>query len=163
MTIPEFSNIDTTQQMCLVSAPVRCHTPLFIERLKTTIEKNNLACMVGMPIELSTALVKLKNWQLNQSTMSCTKSKITRIGTHNWDYWKVDTTETNGEKGYQIHWSDDGECVADHVYTKEDADLIASAPLLIETLKHIQTIGMLDTDTVDLINKAIEVSKGNQY
>ena len=95
--------------------------------------------------------------------MSYTKSEITRIGTHNWDYWKVDTTETNGQKGFQIHWSDDGECVTDHVYTQEDAYLIASAPLLIETLKHILTIGMLDTDTVDLINKSIEVSIGNQY
>ena len=61
----EFSEMGTTQQMCLVSAKVNGSTPLFIERLKTTIEKNNLACMVGMPIELSTALFKIKKWLLN--------------------------------------------------------------------------------------------------
>lgn len=62
MTIHQFSNLDTTQQMCLVSAKVSGSTPFFIERLKTTIENNNLACMLGMPIILSTVLVKLKKW-----------------------------------------------------------------------------------------------------
>jgi len=61
----EFSNLSATQQMCIISAPVRSHTQLFIERLKTAIEKNNIACMLGMPLELSTALVKLKKWQSN--------------------------------------------------------------------------------------------------
>jgi hypothetical protein len=65
MTILEFSNLNSTQQMCLVSAKVSGSTPFFIERLKTTIEKNNLSCMLGMPIILSTALVKLKKWQSN--------------------------------------------------------------------------------------------------
>jgi len=65
MTTQQFSNLSTTQQMCLVSAKVSGSTPFFIERLKTTIEKNNLLCMIGMPIELSTALVKLKKWQSN--------------------------------------------------------------------------------------------------
>jgi len=45
--------------------------------------------------------------------------------------WKVDNRETNGVKGFEIHWSDDGECVTDHVYTKEDAVLIAAAPELL--------------------------------
>jgi hypothetical protein len=65
MSTKEFSNLSATQQMCLVSAPVRSHTQLFIERLKTAIEKNNIACMIGMPIELSTALYQLKKWQSN--------------------------------------------------------------------------------------------------
>ena len=52
LTVLEFSNLNTTQQMCLVSAP-EIHMLFFIERIKTTIEKNNLALMVGMPLELT--------------------------------------------------------------------------------------------------------------
>ena len=65
--------------------------------------------------------------------------------------WIVDTIETNGVKGYEIHWSDDGECVTDHVYTKEDAHLIASAPELLEALQVIN----------DLLNDDIEIIKGD--
>ena len=92
--------------------------------------------------------------------MSYTKSQITRIGPHDFDYWKVDTIELNGIHGFEVHWSDIGECITDHVYTKEDAYLIASAPLLIETLKHLKSTGILD---INLIDKAIEVSKGNPF
>jgi hypothetical protein len=45
--------------------------------------------------------------------------------------WKVDNRETNGVKGFEIHCSDDGECVTDHVYERSDADLIAAAPELL--------------------------------
>jgi hypothetical protein len=65
MSTKEFSNLSATQQMCLVSAPVRSHTQFFIERLKTAIEKNNLACMIGMPLELSTSLHQIKKWSNN--------------------------------------------------------------------------------------------------
>lgn len=50
--------------------------------------------------------------------MSYTKSEITRTGTHEWDYWKIQKKEANGQKCFEIHWSDIGECVTDHVYTK---------------------------------------------
>ncbi len=30
--------------------------------------------------------------------------------------WKIDNRITSGVKGFEIHWSDDGECVTDHVY-----------------------------------------------
>lgn len=66
MTTLAFSNLSPTQQMCLVSAKVNGSTPFFIERLKTTLETNNIACMFGMPLELSTALFQLKKWGLNQ-------------------------------------------------------------------------------------------------
>ena len=62
----EFSEMGTTKQMCLVSAKVNGSTPFFIERLKTTIENNNLAYMFGMPLELSTALFQMKKWLLNK-------------------------------------------------------------------------------------------------
>jgi len=48
--------------------------------------------------------------------------------------WKIDNRETNGVKGFEIHYSDDGECITDHVYTLEDAKLIASAPEMLEML-----------------------------
>ena len=51
--------------------------------------------------------------------------------------WKVGKRETNGVKGYEVHWSDDGECVTDHVYELEDAVLIANAPELLEALQDI--------------------------
>lgn len=53
--------------------------------------------------------------------------------------WKVAECVTNGTKGYEIHWSEDGECVTDHVYDLHDAKLIASAP---EILK--RSIELLD-------------------
>ena len=46
-----------------------------------------------------------------------------------------DILESNGMKGFEIHWSDDGECITDHVCKKEDADLIAAAPELLESCK----------------------------
>jgi len=51
--------------------------------------------------------------------------------------WKIGERETNGVQGFEIHWSDDGECVTDHVYTLEDAKLIASAPDLLEALQEL--------------------------
>jgi len=65
------------------------------------------------------------------------------MGSHRWDYWKVGERKTNGVEGFEIHWSDDGECITDHVYTEEDANLIASAPLMLETLKYLQSVGGL--------------------
>ena len=51
--------------------------------------------------------------------------------------WKIGERETNGVKGYEIHWSDDGECVTDHVYEMEDAVLIANAPETLDALKDL--------------------------
>jgi len=52
--------------------------------------------------------------------------------------WKIDNRETNGVKGFEIHYSDDGECITDHVYTIEDAQLISKAPEMLEMLKEIK-------------------------
>jgi hypothetical protein len=89
-----------------------------------------------------------------------TESKITRMGSHRWNYWKVDERETNGTKGFEIHWSDDGECVTDHVYTKEDAEMISSAPLMLETLKYLNSLGGLGLQNHEYIRKAIDVAEG---
>ena len=78
------------------------------------------------------------------------------MGSHRWDYWKVGERKTNGVEGFEIHWSDDGECITDHVYTEEDANLIASAPLMLETLKYLQSVGGLGLKNHEYIKKAIE-------
>lgn len=71
--------------------------------------------------------------------------------------WKVDTRETNGVKGFEIHWSDDGECVTDHVYTEADAKLIAAAPAMYEALKQIaEGKGRYDTDRLKHASNTIE-------
>lgn len=93
--------------------------------------------------------------------MSYTKSKI-KIERYlaDWDFWKVSERETNGIKGFEIHWSEDGECVTDHVYTKEDAELIAASPLMLETLKYLKMRGGLGLDIHSLIDKAINAAEG---
>jgi hypothetical protein len=89
-----------------------------------------------------------------------TKSKITRTGGHKWDFWKVGERKTNGVEGFEIHWSDDGECITDHVYTEADANLIAAAPLMLETLKHLQAVTGLRFLHREYIRKAIDVAEG---
>ena len=89
-----------------------------------------------------------------------TESKITRMGSNEFDYWKVAKRKTNGVEGFEIHWSDDGECITDHVYTKEDANLIAASPLLLETLKWINRIGGHGFDVHKMINNAIDIAEG---
>ena len=51
--------------------------------------------------------------------------------------WKAHPTghSRSGKPDYEIHWSDDGECVAEVVHGEADAHLIAAAPELLEALK----------------------------
>lgn len=95
-----------------------------------------------------------------QQTAKYTESKITRIGSHRWDFWKVGERKTNGVEGFEIHWSDDEECITDHVYTEADANLIAAAPLMLETLKHLHAVGGLGFENHEYIRKAIDVAEG---
>lgn len=89
-----------------------------------------------------------------------TESKITRTGSHKWDFWKVGERKTNGVEGFEIHWSGAGECITDHVYTEGDANLIAAAPLMLETLKHLQAVTGLRFLHREYIRKAIDVAEG---
>jgi hypothetical protein len=57
--------------------------------------------------------------------------------THTPKPWTVAKRTTNGTDGFEIHWSDDGECVTDHVYEEADAHLIAAAPDLLEALEEM--------------------------
>jgi hypothetical protein len=51
--------------------------------------------------------------------------------------WKIDTRTTNGVRGFEIHYSDAGECVTDHVYTIDDAALIAAAPIMLKFIQEM--------------------------
>lgn len=42
----------------------------------------------------------------------------------------------SGKPEYEIHWSADGECVAEIVHGEADAKLISAAPDLLEALKY---------------------------
>lgn len=53
---------------------------------------------------------------------------------HTQGEWKVSDRITNGVEGYEIHYTDDEECITDHVYTLADAKLIAAAPKLLQGL-----------------------------
>ena len=47
--------------------------------------------------------------------------------------WKVSVFETDcGIKSNEIHYVNDGKCVAEHVSNLDDANLIAAAPELLE-------------------------------
>ena len=55
---------------------------------------------------------------------------------------------------------DDWEWITDHVYTEEDANLIAAAPLMLETLKNLKAVGGLGLQNHEYIRKAIDVAEG---
>ena len=48
---------------------------------------------------------------------------------------------------WQIQWSDDGECISDHVYEEDDAKLIAAAPDMFEQLTSIIDGTAFDKET----------------
>ena len=57
-------------------------------------------------------------------------------GTIGWKYYSYKEDERVGFSTHEIHFSDDGECVAEVVHDEANAKLIAAAP---ELLKALQT------------------------
>ena len=47
---------------------------------------------------------------------------------------------------WQIQWSDDGECISDHVYEEYDAKLIAASPEMFEALKRVEAYLVANED-----------------
>ena len=64
---------------------------------------------------------------------------------------------------WEIHWSDDGECVVDHVYDKYDALLISKAPEMLEMLEKVVSklngngFPSLQSEIKQLIKEATEL------
>ena len=54
--------------------------------------------------------------------------------------WRIGERTTNGTKGFEIHYSDDGECITDHVYEEANAKLISKAPEMLEALKYVLSV-----------------------
>jgi len=54
---------------------------------------------------------------------------------HTQGEWKKRKVNSYGKEWYEIHWSKDGECVAEVVHNEADADLFAAAPSMLEALK----------------------------
>lgn len=56
--------------------------------------------------------------------------------------WKAHATglARSGKPEFEIHWSEEGECVAEVVHGCEDACLIALAPEMLEALLEVRLI-----------------------
>ena len=87
-----------------------------------------------------------------------TKGKF-KDGTIGWKYYSYKEDERVGFSTHEIHWSDDGECVAEVVHDKENAKLIAAAPELlafaIEMVKRYPNSPWITNQATEAINKAL--------
>jgi hypothetical protein len=59
---------------------------------------------------------------------------------------------------WEIHWSNDGECVAEIVFKGDDARLIAAAPDLLAALEMI--VEQWDQKALDVARAAIAKARG---
>ena len=77
--------------------------------------------------------------------------------------WKAVPYENKvGFATHEIHWSDDGECVAEIVHGEEEAKLIAAAPDLLEALIEVVRISDRKHDAWDKAKAAILKATNNQ-
>lgn len=76
--------------------------------------------------------------------------------------WKVHKKPVRiGFAEYEIHYSDDGECVADVVYEEGDAHLIAAAPDMYKALKDmLAAFGNTENDAIEKGRKALTKARG---
>lgn len=76
--------------------------------------------------------------------------------------WKVSVYETEyGTKSIEIHYGNDGECVAEHVANMHDAQLIASAPEMLEALQNLENDnGQIPNHAWEMVQNAIKKAIG---
>jgi len=79
---------------------------------------------------------------------------------HTTGTWRAVKVETHGVKGFEIHYSDDGECITDHVYTEEDANLIAASPALLNFIDYLVKSKSLRLPDQREAEELIEKAKG---
>ena len=73
-----------------------------------------------------------------------------------WKSIKIDPPVGYAE--YEIHYGNDGECIAEVVHDKANAQLIAAAPDLLEALEHIHNLPEFKdfwSNTKQMVEKAI--------
>ena len=87
--------------------------------------------------------------------------------------WRLHSITTNGMQWNEVCWSDDGECITDHVYTTEDAELICDAgntaqkcgllpsELLRQRDELIERNQML-SKTLTKLNVMVDINTGNK-
>jgi hypothetical protein len=80
-------------------------------------------------------------------------------GTTGWRYYSYKEDERVGFSTHEIHWSDDGECVAEVVHDEANAKLIAAAPELLKALQllQLQFKEMILDEGIDVDDADIEV------
>ena len=77
--------------------------------------------------------------------------------------WKIKNVTTNGVSGYEVIYSDKEECITDHVYTIEDANLIANAPELLSVcikIKENIKQGIVNQTTINTLEDVINSCLG---
>jgi hypothetical protein len=84
---------------------------------------------------------------------------------HTLDPWRViEIDPPVGYAKYEIQYGNDGECVAEVVHEKSDADLMAAAPDLLEALEMVRAMPEFKnfwSDKKQIIEKAIGKAYGD--
>ena len=71
--------------------------------------------------------------------------------------WKLgDEKYYNGNKAFEIHYGNDGECVSEVVHRVEDAKLIAHAPEMLEMLQYFVRENMLSIAGEEMAEQLIQ-------
>ena len=79
--------------------------------------------------------------------------------------WKAIEPDVKiGFATHEIHWSDDGECVAEVVHGENEANLMAAAPVMYEALKKLMEVydnkGQLLDYNVEIAREALKYAEG---